>query len=91
MPARKTAAKGAAKAPAKTPAKAAAKSPAKAPAKPAAKAPAKGARKTASKPALTFDEIAKAAYLIHLRRVASGQPDDPTADWLEAERQLKGG
>ena len=60
-------------------------------AKPAAKAPAKGARKTASKPALTFDEIAKAAYLIHLRRVASGQPDDPTADWLEAERQLKGG
>ncbi len=85
MPAKKNAAKGAAKAPAQTPAKAAAKPAAK------AKAPAKGARRASAKPALTFDEIAKAAYLIHLRRVASGQPDDPTADWLEAERQLKGG
>jgi len=67
-------------------------------AKPAAKkatareSPAKTvAGAAASKPVPTFEEIATAAFLNHLRRRAAGLPDDPTADWLEAERVLRAG
>jgi hypothetical protein len=59
-----------------------------------AKTPTKkfAARKSAAKPkpAPTFEEIATAAFLNHLHRRAAGLPDDPTADWLEAERSLRG-
>jgi L-lactate utilization protein LutC len=81
--AKKTAKKVAKKAVKKTASKVAKKTAKKA-AKKAAKAP------VSKKPDPTFEEIATAAFLKHLKRRAEGLPDDPTADWLEAERELRG-
>jgi len=91
MPAKKTikkaAKKAAKKAVKKTTAKKAAK---KVTTKKAAKKAAKPTQAPAQKPEVTFEEIATAAFLKHLNRRAAGLPDDPTADWLEAERELRG-
>jgi hypothetical protein len=38
---------------------------------------------------LSTEMIAQRAYFIGLRRQESGQAGDSTADWLEAERQLR--
>jgi hypothetical protein len=43
----------------------------------------------APRPAPTSEEVATAAYYKHLQRRAAGLPDDPAADWLEAERELR--
>ncbi len=84
-PAKKAAAKKAAakKAPAK---KAAAEKPAAAPVAP--KAAPKPAVKAA--PALSHDEIAKAAYLNYRSRKDKGLHGDAHGDWVDAEKKLKG-
>jgi hypothetical protein len=89
MPAKKAARKAAPKATKDATDKAPAK-PAKKAAKKTAPKPPKPPASQAAKPAPSFDEIAKAAYLIHLQRAAAGLPDNPTEDWLQAERQLLG-
>jgi len=86
MSAKKTAKKAVKKAPVKKTAKVARKV-----ARKVAKKPTKvSAKATAGKAAPTFEEIATAAFLKHLNRQATGIPTDPTADWLEAERELRG-
>jgi Protein of unknown function (DUF2934) len=50
-------------------------------------APPRPSRRTlAPRTAPAFDEIARRAYEIYLGR--NGGPGDPTADWLQAEREL---
>jgi len=87
--AKKAARKAVSKTVKKTAAKAAEKPVRKAPGK-TAKASAKRVKASAAKKAPTFEEIATAAFLKHLKRAGAGIPDDPTADWLEAERELRG-
>jgi len=36
------------------------------------------------------DAIRRRAYELFLERTAKGRPGDDTADWLQAERELKG-
>ena len=91
MPAKKTAKKAAKKAAKKTVKKTTATKAIKKVARKAAKkAPKKAAKPSTRKPDPTFEDIATAAFLKHLNRRAAGLPDDPTADWLEAERELRG-
>jgi hypothetical protein len=67
--------------------------PAPAAKKPAKKAATKAVKKTAAPkpPAITSETVARAAYLNYRRRLEQGLPGDSHGDWLEAERQLKGG
>jgi hypothetical protein len=82
MAAKKTAQKSAkAPAAASTPKKTATK-------KAATKTAKKAAPKAAKTPAPTFDDIARAAYLIYRRRTELGLPGNSGSDWLEAEREL---
>ncbi len=90
MPAKKTAKKVAKKPTKKAPAKKTAAKTAKKVARKATKKAAKTAKASPAKPAPTFEEIATVAFLKHLNRLAAGLPDDPTGDWLEAERELLG-
>lgn len=84
MAAKKTT-KTAAPAPAKKATKTAAK---KATAK---KVPVKSAApKAKATPKASFDEIAKAAYLIYRRRIGFGLPGTPESDWLQAEKEVNG-
>lgn len=84
MAAKKTT-KTAAPAPAKKATKTAVKKAAtkKSPAKPAAP-------KAKPAPKASFDEIAKAAYLIYRRRIGFGLPGTPESDWLQAEKEING-
>jgi len=55
------------------------------------KAPVKSAApKAKSTPKASFDEIAKAAYLIYRRRIGLGLPGTPESDWLQAEKEVNG-
>jgi hypothetical protein len=93
MPAKKTATKKAKKPAVKPVKKTAAKKTARAVRKTARKTIRKAAAKTTktavSTPARpTINDVATAAYYKHLHRRAAGLPDDPAADWYEAEREL---
>ena len=55
------------------------------------KSPTKAAApKAKATPKPSFDEIAKAAYLIYRRRISLGLPGSPESDWLQAEKEVKG-
>jgi hypothetical protein len=56
--------------------------------KAATKTAKKAAPKAAKTPAPTFDDIARAAYLIYRRRTELGLPGNSGSDWAEAEREL---
>jgi len=67
------------------------KSPAKRTRKPSAprkKLPAKGDQKVEVRREPSSDEIRQRAYFIAERRAQLSLPADPSADWLEARRQL---